>query len=425
MPLVNFRRRSVQNDTSTSTAGTVQVSDIVLRALLNSEAITRDKALTLPAVSSAVDLISGTIASMPVKLYHYVMTGEEDQKRRTVAEVERDPRTRALNADTADVLTGYELKKNMVRDYLLGKGGYAYVQRNRNTVTGLFYVQDLKVTPYVNTDAIFKTVVFSIGDRVYRDMDVLRILRNTCNGASGVGLTDEVSTCLQTAYATLLYQLKIAKSGGSKKGFLKADRRLGQKEIDELKNGWQNLFTNAEENAVVLNQGIDFKEAGASSVEMQLNQNKRTLTDEINSIFHIYPNNFDRTFKEAFYPIIKAFEASLNRTLLLESEKKNYFFEFDVKEILKANVKERYDAYGRAIKDGWKTINDVRREENMNAIEGMDVLNLGLNAVLYDTETHNYYTPNTNTLTDTKENTSEQKETNNANKKERTDDETA
>jgi hypothetical protein len=34
--------------------------------------------------------------------------------------------------------------------------------------------------------------------------------------------------------------------------------------------------------------------------------------------------------------------------------------------------------------------------ENMNDIEGGDVIDLGLGAVLYDVNTHTYYTPNTN-----------------------------
>ena len=31
----------------------------------------------------------------------------------------------------------------------------------------------------------------------------------------------------------------------------------------------------------------------------------------------------------------------------------------------------------------------------MNHIEGLDVVNVGLGAVLYDTNTHQFYTPNT------------------------------
>ena len=37
--------------------------------------------------------------------------------------------------------------------------------------------------------------------------------------------------------------------------------------------------------------------------------------------------------------------------------------------------------------------------ENLNYVEGMDVINVGLGAVLYDINTGTYYTPNTGQVT--------------------------
>lgn len=372
----------------------MQCNDVLLQALLNSETITRDKVMTLPLVNSAVDFISSTIASMPVKLYK--------QKQGKVEEITDDNRTRYLNSDTGDTLDGYQLKKAMVSDYLLGKGGYCYIQRERNEVTGLFYVSDQNITVMLySNDAIHKDYQLLVNAQSYEQFDFIKLLRNTKDGASGVGLTVEVSRALETAYQTLLYQLGMVSTGGNKRGFLKAQRRLAQDEIDTLKRAWRNLYGNGNrENVVVLNNGIEFQEASATAVETQLNESKRTLGDEINSLFHIYPNDFDRTFKEAIYPIVKAFETALNRDLLLEKEKSKLFFEFDVKEIIRANIKDRYEAYKLAKDTGFMTLNEIRRAENMEWIEGLDVVNVGLSAVLYDVNTHTYYTPNTNAVGD-------------------------
>lgn len=372
----------------------MQCNDVLLQALLNSETITRDKVMTLPLVNSAVDFISSTIASMPVKLYK--------QKQGKVEEITDDNRTRYLNSDTGDTLDGYQLKKAMVSDYLLGKGGYCYIQRERNEVTGLFYVSDQNITVMLySNDAIHKDYQLLVNAQSYEQFDFIKLLRNTKDGASGVGLTVEVSRALETAYQTLLYQLGMVSTGGNKRGFLKAQRRLAQDEIDTLKRAWRNLYGNGNrENVVVLNNGIEFQEASATAVETQLNESKRTLGDEINSLFHIYPTDFDRTFKEAIYPIVKAFETALNRDLLLEKEKSKLFFEFDVKEIIRANIKDRYEAYKLAKDTGFMTLNEIRRAENMEWIEGLDVVNVGLSAVLYDVNTHTYYTPNTNAVGD-------------------------
>ena len=393
-----FKKRDnteVQTTTTTnintnSTETIANPNDLLLQALINNEEITRENALTIPAVSGAVDFISNTIASMPVKLFKV--------KQGKVEEVEGDARTKLLNSDTGDTLDAFQMKKALVEDYLLGKGGYAYIRRNRNDVTGLFYVKDIRITAYPNFQPIFKDFYLIVEGETYQPYEFIKILRATKDGATGRGLTCEVATALQTAYTTLTYELGLVKTGGNKKGFIKSQNRLSQDAINSLKTAWANLYQNNTENVVVLNQGLEFQESSSSSVEMQLNQNKKTLADEINDIFHIHKDNFDLTFKEAIYPIVRAFETALNRDLLLEKEKKNMFFEFDVKEILRANIKERYEAYDMAIKSGWKTINEVRKAENENYIEGMDVLNVGLGSVLYDVNTHQYYTPNTDTV---------------------------
>ena len=380
------------------------VDDVLLKALLEGETITREKAMTLPCVNGAVDFISNCIASMPVKLYK-IRDGKVEEKK-------DDARMKFLNGDTGDTLDAFQMKKAMVDDYLMGKGGYCFIQKSRNDVTGLFYVEEKYITIMKVYTPIYKNFQIFVGGYdadgkeskkaygTFLPYQFIKLLRNTKDGASGVGYTVEVSKALETAFQTLLYQLGMVSTGGNKRGFLKAERKLGQDEIDTLKKAWKNLYGNNSENVVVLNNGIDFREASNSAVETQLNESKKTLQDEINSLFHIYPNDFDRTFKEAIYPIVKAFETALNRDLLLEKEKGKFFFEFDVKEIIRANLNDRYQAYKLAKETGFMTLNEIRRAENMEYIEGLDVVNVGLGAVLYDVNRHVYYTPNTDTVGD-------------------------
>ena len=362
------------------------VDDVLLRAMIQGEKISKDMALTIPAVAAAVDLIAGMVASMPVKLYKY--------NKGVVEEITNDNRLKLLNADTGDTLNGFEFKKAMVSDYLLGRGGYAYIERNRNDVVGLYYVDEIFISILRSPDPIFKSFSIFCYDEEFQPYDFIRLLRNTKDGMEGNGVTTELSKQLETAYQTLIYQLGLVKSGGNKRGFLKSTRKIGQTEINTLKAAWRNLYANNEENVVVLNNGLEFQEAANTSVEMQLNENKKTLNDEINNIFHINTDDFYETFKTGIYPVVKAFEAALNSALLLEKEKGKKFFEFDVKEIIKANIKERYEAYKLAKEIGFMTKNEFRRMENMNEYDGLDVIDYGLSAVLFDVKDQSYYTPN-------------------------------
>ena len=362
------------------------LSDVLLQTLINGGDVTRDMVLQIPAVAANVDFISNCIASMPVKLYK--------KKQGKVEEITDDTRTQLLNNDTGDTLDAFQFKKALVTDYLLGKGGYAYIQRYRNEVTGLYYVEDDYVVINYNFLPIHKDYKIYVGEDTYYPFDFLKLLRNTKTGAWGTGLIDELGKAFETAYQTMLYQLGLVKTGGNKRGFLKSERRLGELEMNTLKQAWKNLYANNTESVVVLNNGLDFKEAANTSVEMQLNESIDNLIKQIDKIFHIY-DDFYNTFKFAIYPIIKAFETALNRDLLLEKEKGKLFFDFDVKEIIKANPKERYEVYRMAKEIGFMSKNEMRRAENMNDIEGLDVIDFGLGSVLYDVNTHTYYTPNT------------------------------
>lgn len=370
---------------------TPSVDDVLLQALIGGDTITREKALTLPAVAGSVDFLCNMVACMPVKLYKI--------KKGKIEEITNDSRVTCLNSDTGDTLDAFQLKKALVEDYLLGKGGYAYIAKSKNDVTAIKYVEDRNVSIMKNSDPINKSYTILVNGAEYQPYQFIKLLRNTKDGASGVGLTVQVSKALETAYSTLVYQLGLVKSGGNKKGFLKSNRRLDQDTIDTLKRAWKNLYTNNTESVIVLNDGLEFQEASNNSVEMQLDQNKNTLTNEIKNIFHIKDDFYD-TFKEAIYPIVKAFETALNRDLLLEKEKKNYYFALDVNEIVKANLKERYEAYKTANDAGWISKNEIRAKENLEAIEGMDVVNVGLGSVLYDINSHQYYTPNTDKTAD-------------------------
>ena len=382
-----------------TTMDETQVDDLLLKALLNGGEVDRTTALSLPVVSGCVDLICNTFAMIPFKLYKETIT---DGKRATEEVI--DNRVKLINEDTTDTLDGFQFKKAICEDYLLGQGGYAYIKKLGNKFVGLFYVEDSKVTIQKNTDAIYKSFSIMVDANTYKSHEFLKVLRNTKDGASGKGLTEEISQALQTAYRRLIYEYDLTATGGSRKGFLKSQKHLDEKSLKALKMAWEEYYA-GNANTVVLNDGIDFQEASNSSQQNEMNEKTRTFADEIREIFHIH-TDFDSFIKNAIMPIATAFSTALNRDFLLEKEKSNYYFAPDTKELLKGSLKERYDAYRIAITTGFKTRNEIRYMEDDDAIEGLDMITLGLGEVLLNAETGEIYTPNTNTLVKMGANTS-------------------
>lgn len=392
MKIRNIFKKKIKNEANKETIiDNNAVSDVILRALLAGEEIDREKVLMIPAVSSAVGLICDSFAMIPFKLYK--KTTKEGKKQTTEVE---DDRVNIINYDTGDTLDGFQFKKAIAEDYLLGKGGYAYINKRRNSFIGLNYVQENKVLFKKNTDVIFKNYNILVEGNTYRPYEFLKILRNTKNGAYGAGYTKEISKSLETAYKRIIYDLELMRTGGNKKGFLKAQKHLDKEGMSILKSQWNNYFA-GNSSCVILNDGMEFQEASNTSVENQLNEKNKTFSEEVKEVFHIGKTNED-FLKNAIMPIATAFCTALNRDFLLEKEKKSYYFAPDYTELIRCTIKERFEAYQIAITSGFKTRNEVRYLEGDDALDGLDMINIGLGDVLFDPKTKQIYTPNTNKM---------------------------
>ena len=380
-----FNRKAKREEVLDAT----KVDDVLLRAVLNGYAMSRESTLSIPSVSACVDFICNTFAQILFKLYKETV---KDGKR--VTEEVTDERVSIINDDTRDTLDGFQFKKAICEDYLLGKGGYAFIGKMGNKFNALYYVPCEKVTVQKNEKAIHKSFTLMVDADTYQSHQFIKLLRNTKDGASGKGLTDEISKALQTAFKRLCYDYDLTVTGGSRKGFIKSQKHLDKKAIDALKEAWENYYA-GNANTVILNDGMEFQEASNTSRENETNAKQITFNDEIREIFHMGAT-YEETIKKAIMPIAVAFATALNRDFLLEKEKKSFYFAPDTKELFRGSLKERYEAYKIAIEGGWKTRNEIRYMEDDDALEGLDVINLGLGDVLLDTKTGKIYTPNTN-----------------------------
>lgn len=368
--------------------------DMLLRALMNNEEITREQALGIPAVARCVNLIAEAVATIPIKLYREEVIGGKRKTR----EVTDDGRCGLLNDDTGDTLDGVQFKRALVRDYLLDGNAYVYINKRRNTVKSLHYVCSKDILITKNNDPIFKDYDILIRGQKYKPFEFIKILRSTTDGAHGTGIIKENQELLKVAYTTLKFEQNLVSTGGNKKGFIIAKNRLSKDSIDSLKNAWHNLYSNNEENVIILNDGLAFQEASNTSVEMQLNESKKAMSDSILNIFGVPTNfNWETFIKTAVTPILTAIECALNRDLLLEKEKKSFYFAFDTKEITKGDIKTRFEAYKTALESNLMQIDECRYMEDLEPL-GLNFIKLGLQDVLFNPVTKEIYTPNTNQI---------------------------
>lgn len=405
-----FHKKEKRAEESVNTGGFVTFDSDFFAALVGAgNPITKQKALEIPAVQFCIELFSGLISALPVKLYEESESGE-------VTEIKDDVRVRLLNGDTGDTINGTMFRRLWVRDYFLGGGAYAYIERDiYGMPQALYYVDENKISAIPNCGAIFKDYSFSVDGKIYPKSDFIKILRNSRGYGKGTGIVSESGTMLATAYNTILYENDLTFNGGNKSGVFTSQTQQTKEAMEAVKENWRKMNSNSRNKAdkvFVLNAGMDFKEMSQTAMDMQLNQNKQTNSGEICGIFGVpsgmMSGNASSEAKENFItdvltPLLNVFETAFDSDMLLETEKGRRYFAFDMRELTRGDIFKRYQAYAIGKKNGFITIDDIRKQEDLTPIN-FPFIQLGLADVLYNPETEEIYTPNTNAVMNLREN---------------------
>lgn len=380
--------------------GEVKAEESLLRALIGPTDVSKETMLQIPVVNACIDKLAGTICRLPIRLYK--------KEGGVVTEVTDDERLLLLNGDTGDVLNANEFWRNMIQDYFLGQGGYAYIHKSGSgKYLGLHHVEETKISVVKNEDPIFKSYSILVQGESFFPHNFLKIRRRVRDGAEGMPIWKESPLIFGVAYNTYVFEENLVKKGGNKRGFIESENRLAKEAIEAIKTAWRNLYSNNTDNVVVLNNGAKFKESSNTSVEMQLNENKETNDTEICAMFGFSPsilkgNATERDRKEfigAVMALLDTIETALDKDLLREKEKGSFYFAFDTKELTRGDEKERFEAYAIALQNNFMQIDEIRAKEDMPPL-GFKWVRIGLQDVLLDMESGKVFTPNMNAIAD-------------------------
>ena len=359
--------------------------------------VTRQQALSVPAVASALFLISGIIAGIPVRMYK--------REGNTIAEILDDARIKLLNIETNSILGAYETKQAMINDLIMEGACYCYIGKNGNSAESLQYLPKHRVSLLDNGKLIDRQIYYLVDGRYYDNFNIMSAVRNCSDGVHGRGLLDDNAMHISSMYNALVYENGVI-SKGVRKGFLKSEGRLTVKALNALKKAWRYMTSKlGTSDVIVLNKVITFESADSTAVENQLNESKQTNADLIYKLFGFTDKTFidEKAFnifvKTTIMPIVNCFIEAINRSLLLETEKGNYYFSLDMNDLLKADMLTRFNAYKTALESNWINIDEIRKREDLSPM-GIDFVSMNLANVFYYPDTKKVYTPNTGAVGD-------------------------
>lgn len=309
----------------------------------------------IPSVAENINLISGTVAQMPIYLY-------DENNSLQVTRKNEDYREFLLNNENSEFETSYNWKYNLVKDLLLYGKSYSYIERKGLKIIGLHRVDPKTVTKkeYIDDKGIIKDIEihYTLNNKAciasIFDFLVVEKGNGILNSTNLLELLMEYDNTVKSALKNVVIP----------SGILTSNRRLTQNVIDKLRDSWQSIYQGGANagKTIILEEGLSYKNLEISVEKLQLPQIKANFVEDVERIFNMHNIDSDEKFlKRVLSPIICCIENAIDKHILLEKEKKKgYYFRFNTKELLRPSVVEQANAVVQLVKGGLLTINEGR-----------------------------------------------------------------
>lgn len=372
---------------------TRMVTEEFLAAVLGGEEITEEKAMQIPAVASCIEYISNKVALAPVELFKRNADGMDPI---------RDYRVRLLNDEPSEFFDGILFRKMLVKDYLLHGVCYAYKKMQGNQIEELVYIPQSKIQKTWSENALNRSVRYWIDGTEIPEYMLFRMLRHSEDGVNGKGILSANKEELAVAYAQIKFTKEFLDRGGRKAGYLTVEDKISTEALKDLKKRWPSVYNGEAGATMAINAGAKFNELSGSPQEMQIAESRKFDADRVCNLFGLSSAVLDGTateeqnvniFETAVLPVIRALEKGCNKYLLLEREKGDLLFSFDVDTALMGTMEKRFKVYKIGKEGGWMQVDEIREKENMKKL-GLNFITMGLQDVLYDPDTKEIFIPN-------------------------------
>ncbi len=181
-------------------------------------------------------------------------------------------------------------------------------------------------------------------------------------------------------------------------GIIEVPHELTKDQAEALKAGWLRHHTGANMHTPgVLTGGSTWKPLSFKPEDTQLLASRGFSTEEVARVFRVPPVLIGVTTPGAMSyssveqqnlafvqftlrPLTEALERQLSSLLLPPDA----FVRFNMDSILRGTAQARAEVHRVSIQEGWTSINDIRRMEDMTPIEGGDVYRMPLNQAAAD-----------------------------------------
>ena len=347
---------------------------------------------TLAAVSGCVQVISSSIASLPVYVYRQGEKGRDTLTAHPLARlIRRGPNEHMTWPDFIEfVMAQVLLRGNALAEIVTDNSGriaalkpipWEWASVGMLSNGKLYYdVQDV-VSIYGARGRVRRLLedeVFHLRDRTDDTLIGKSRIQRACSAI-------ENAMDAQTSASALL------RNGLNPSGAVTLEGKLDKEQKAYLRRNIEEMHAGPANRAkfLILDQGLDYKPMSITPEDAELLESRRFSVEEICRIFQcppplvqVYENN---TFTNAetagkwfsqftISPWCRKIEAEHTRSVFSASARDNTYLEFDLSGFQRGDHAARWEGHQIAVQNGILTANEVREIEGWNPLPGGDNL---------------------------------------------------
>lgn len=348
-------------------------------------AYSTNRALLLSCVYRCVEVISDSVAQLPLEPYKIDSSGYK-------LKFTNHPTYRLLKAEPNSRMTRFTFIKTLIVSTLLKGNGYAFIERdNLGNATALHYIPSDLVT-IIPPKTLKDNVAYSVTglSNIIEACNMIHILNFSYDGITGISTLAHAKNTLGLSADSEAHASGFFKGGANLAGILKVQSNLTSKQKSDLKNSWQTAFspsTGQPNGVAVLEGNMEFQPITVNPTDAQLLETRQFNVIDICRFFGVSPvKAFDLSkssystveatnlsfLTDTLSPLLEKLELEFERKLYKPSEKESIDVRFDTSRLLRADKQSLASYYNTLFNIGVVSLNEIRKELDLAAVEGGD-----------------------------------------------------
>lgn len=362
--------------------------------------VSPDQALRLSTVFACVRQISETVGTLPCQVYRRERGGGK-----TLAP---DHRLYALVHDTpnADMTASDFFEVVCVHLCLWGNHFSEIYRDGTGQVTAIYPLDPRLVDVGRLTDGRLRYLYadpYGGGLREISENDMFHVRGFGPDSVVGLSPISCARLSLDIARSAEEVAGSTYRNGMRPSGVISTDKVLSKEQRDIVR-GIYSDYAAGPENAgglLPLEAGFKYQQLGMNPADAQMLENRAFSVEDICRWFKVPPYMVGHTEKSTSWgsgleqqntgfatytlrPYLRRIEQKGQVKLLTPAERGEYFIEFNLDALLRADAQARAALWSSALQNGWMTRNEVRSKDNLPPVNGGDVLTVQANMVPLD-----------------------------------------